>query len=123
MTPPDLDDLDMRLSDAIFRAEREIAGSQAADLAHRAVSLLEEQVARATSADTIETALARVGAVGAALRAGDWLRATLLADEFLEGASGQLCGELESQAAEADRGLQSVPEPDVVPVTFELSAA
>ena len=123
MTPPDLADLDMQLTDAIFRAEREGAGSPAADAAYGEVSVLEQRVARTMPADTIEGALARVGAVAAALRASDWLRATMLVDEYLRGASGDLRQELESLAKEADSGLRAVAEPDVVPVPFQLSAA
>ncbi len=67
---------------AILRAEHLPAGPEAA-LAFLEVSLLEESIARIISPDNLEGAIARQGAITAALSAGGWLRALTLAADYL----------------------------------------
>jgi hypothetical protein len=123
MAPDDLDDLNMRVTGAIFRAEHAALGSLIAEAAYREVSTLEEEIARQVGADEIEGALARVGAVTAALRAGDWLRAAQLAEAFSSDAPADLRDQLAGLAAEADAQSRAVAEPDVLPIVFDLRAA
>src|SRR5690606_32298445 len=74
----EIQDLNSRVSEAIFFAGRSAPDSQEAQDAYRRVSALEEQIARLTTPTDVDGAVARVGAVSAALRAGDWLRASRL---------------------------------------------
>lgn len=93
----DLDTLNLLVSEAILRAEAlsDLRAPGAAG-AHLDVSMLEEKIADLTSAETPQGALARQGAVGAAVLAGDRERAALLADRFCAevGASDAFCNEL-----------------------------
>ena len=86
--------LNMRVTEAIFRAEHETPGSPGADAAYRLVSELEEQLGELIPADQLQGALARVGAVTAALRANDSLRAAYLADLYTLGAPADLAEQL-----------------------------
>ena len=79
-----LDDLNTRVTAAIFHAEATTFGSPEYQIAYRQVSDLEGQIARVTAATDFEGVVARRGAVWAAVRAGDWLLASQLAEEFLE---------------------------------------
>ena len=97
-----LDDLNARVSAAIFRAERVDPDSPEAILAYREVSLLEEQIASRIPADEVQGAVARVGAVTAALDADDWPRAARLAESFIRGAPDDLAEELHALVREAE---------------------
>jgi hypothetical protein len=120
---PEIQDLNTRVSEAIFFAGRAAPGSQEAQEAYRQVSVLEERIACLTAATEVEGAVARVGAVSAALRAGDWLRASRLVDEFLAGAPDDVVAELRALDREAEEAAGAVDEPNVRPVHFELAAA
>ncbi len=124
MTPdPTLQNLNARISEEIFFAGRAAQGSMEAQSAYLRISALEEQIARLTAPDAVDGALARVGAVSAALRAGDWLRAARLVDEFMEDAPADVAEELRALGREADDAARVVQEPDVRPVRFHLEAA
>jgi hypothetical protein len=118
-----LDDLNMQVSAAIYRAEA-VPDGPAAEAAFREVSRIEEEIARLVPAQDLEGALARVGAVDAALRSGDWLRATLLAEVFAKDAHDtDLLEQLRALSERAEALALKVVEPQVQPVTFVLSAA
>lgn len=80
-----LDELYERVTGAIVRAERIV---EADSLAHRRayleVSELEDQIAKILPAGDPEGAVARRGAVRAAVTAGDILRAETLVSEYLD---------------------------------------
>jgi hypothetical protein len=118
-----LDELNQRVSEAIFRAEHEPEGTPEAEKAFREVSRLEEQIAQVMPVDDLQGAIARIGAVSAALRAGDWLRAERLADAYMTGAPADLVEQLREFAAEAERVASTFAEPDVRPIAFVLRAA
>ena len=67
----DLDDLNVRVTGAILRAERVPAGSTEAEEAFREVGRLEESIASITPPEELEGEIARLGAVTAALSAAD----------------------------------------------------
>lgn len=115
--------LNTRVSEEIFFAERAAPGSPEAQEAYRRVSALEELIARLTPPTDVDGVVARVGAVAAALRAGDWLRATRLVEEFLVGAPEDVATELRMLEREAEEAARSVDEPDVRPVHYVLAAA
>lgn len=119
----EIQDLNKRVSEAIFFAGRAAPGSQESQDAYRRVSALEEQIARLTTPIDVDGAVARVGAVSAALRAGDWLRASRLVEEFLVGAPNDVATELRELNREADESARLIDEPDVKPVRYELAAA
>lgn len=72
-----------KVTEAIARAEM-LAGTapEAAPAAHLEVSLLEEQIARLLPVDDEEGAIARRGAVRAAVAAGDMPRARWLVEVY-----------------------------------------
>lgn len=79
----DLDVLNLRTSEAIFRAEALTdLHAPGAEAAHLDVSMLEERIADRTSASVLEGVMARRGAVGAAVLAGDTARAETLVARF-----------------------------------------
>ncbi len=117
-----LNDLNERVTEAIFRAERAATDSVEADFLYREVSELEEQLAEITGPDTAEGVVARVGAVTAALDARDWVRASRLAEAFLAGAPADLAEELKRLLDEADEVGRAVAEPDVRPIVAVLEA-
>ena len=78
-----LDDLNRRVTNAIVLAESLPAGSRDAWEAFRDVSVLEESIATIVPPDHLEGEIARLGAVTAALSAGEPLRALQLAERFL----------------------------------------
>jgi hypothetical protein len=80
----DPSDLNRRVTSAIFRAEHLPEDSWEAQAAFHDVSILEEEIAGRTSAGVVEGAIAREGAVRAAMRAGEALRALSLAMRYLE---------------------------------------
>lgn len=119
----EMQDLNRCVSEAIFFAGRAAPGSQEAQDAYRRVSAIEEQIARLTTPTDVDGAVARVGAVSAALRAGDWLRASRLVEEFLVGVPDDVATELRELDREADASARLIDEPDVKPVRYELAAA
>ena len=117
-----LQELNMLVSGAIFRAEHCTPGTTEAEDAYREVSRLEEEIAHMVGHDALEGAVARVGAVDAALRAGDWLRAAALADLFATDAPAELQQQLRALGDEADEAAMGTIEPRVHPVPFVLAA-
>lgn len=121
-----LDELNHRVTNAIIRAESLSAGSREAWEAFHEVSVLEEAIALLAPPDDIEGEIARLGAVTAALSAGEPLRALQLAERFLsEGLALEVGAKLRQLANEADAELAraATNEPTVMPVTFTLRAA
>ena len=103
----DLVELNRRVTSAIFRAERFAEGSWEAQEAYREVSFIEEEIASLTGPAEAEGAVAREGAVHAAIEAGECLRALSLATRYLEedAAPAVLRAELEVLRAMADKAL------------------
>jgi hypothetical protein len=119
----DLRELNARVTSAIFRAEHLPPGSLEADLAFDEVSQVEAEIARRTTPDTVEGAIARRGAVTAARRAHDVLRALSLAETYLaEPAPAELGAELRVLRDQAEAEL-STRVANVRQVFFELHAA
>jgi len=77
-----LSDLNERVTAAILRAEHLPPGVEA-NLAFGEVSRIEEEIARLTTASSIEGDIARRGAITAALSAGEGLRALKLSEAYL----------------------------------------
>ena len=78
------DALNTLVSGAIWRAEQlETHGIRPASQAWAEVSSLEEELAKALPVAEAEGRIARRGAVRAALKAGDYARAHVLADGYL----------------------------------------
>jgi hypothetical protein len=120
-----LDELNRRVTNAIVRAESLPAGSQEAWEAFREVSALEESIATLVPSEDMEGEIARLGAVTAALSAGEPLRALLLAERFLaESLAPAIAEKLRQLVQEADAALVRAgsDEPTVMPVTFTLRA-
>lgn len=121
-----LDDLNHRVTNAIVRAERLPAGFRDAWEAFHEVIALEESIATLLPPDDIEGEIARLGAVTAALSAGEPLRALQLAARFLaENLAPEVAEKLRRLVKEADVELAraAADEPTVMPVTFTLRAA
>ena len=122
----DLDELNRQVTSAITRAAGLPRGSLEASAALHDVSRLEEAIARVTRPDDVEGEAARIGAVSAALDAGEALRAMLLAECFLqEGPGAETRRQLEQLLTEANEAV-TTPGATVLtvqPVTFELPAA
>lgn len=79
-----IDDLYPQVTDAILRAERlEDRGDPGMQTAYHEVSLIEEKITELLPASDPEGALARCGAVRAALVAGNLTRAQQLSGRFL----------------------------------------
>ena len=78
------DTLNTLVSGAIWRAEQlETRGIRPSSQAWAEVSSLEEELAKALPVSDAEGRIARRGAVRAALKAGDYTRAQILADGYL----------------------------------------
>src|SRR5258708_3825752 len=121
-----LDDLNSSVTNAILRAEALPPGSWLAERAFREVMDLEEEIATIVGAHTVDGEIARLGAVTAALSAGEALRARQLAERYLADAlSASARAKLEELAKEADADMQReiVDGPTVEPVRFNLRAA
>lgn len=119
---PEVRELNKKVTAAIFRAEHLPPGLEA-ELAFRDVSMIEEEIARLTSVDSLEGSVARRGAITGALSAGDWLRALGLAEAYLaEPPPATLAEELASLRDEAWNELSKADVPDVVQVPFQLVA-
>jgi hypothetical protein len=119
----DLAELNRRVTSAIFRAERLAQDSWEAQEAYREVSLLEEEIAGRTGPAELEGAIAREGAVRAAIRAGQHLRALSLATRYLEddATPADLRAELKALGAEADKALPDGAA-EVRPVRVHIAA-
>ena len=118
--------MNQRVTNAIIRAEGLPAGSQEAWAAVHDVSALEESIAMLAPPDDLEGEIARLGAVTAALNAGEPLRALQLAERFLaESLAPEIAEKLRQFVKEADAelGRAASNEPIVTPVTFTLGAA
>ena len=115
-----LDDLNNSVTSAILRAEALPAGSWAAQRAFREVADLEEEIATIVGARTVDGEIARVGAVAAALSAGEPLRAIQLAERYLDTLSDGARAKLEELAREADAEIQReiADGPSVEPIRF-----
>jgi hypothetical protein len=121
-----LDELNHRVTNAIVRAESLPAGSRDAWEAFHEVSVLEESIATLVPPDDLEGEIARLGAVTAALSAGEPLRALQLAERFFaESLAPEITEKLRQLVKEADTELvrEATNEPTVTPVTFTLRAA
>jgi hypothetical protein len=81
----ELEHLNASVSGAISRAEHAEPGTPEAESAYREVSHIEEAIAKLIPPDQVQGAVARVGAITAALSANDWLRAAQLADASARG--------------------------------------
>jgi hypothetical protein len=104
----DVDSLNTLVTGAIWRAEQlEDRGVESAALAWKEVSLIEEELADALAVSEPEGRIARRGAVGAALSAGDYARAASLAERYSgeEGAPKDLQSALRKMLDEDDRTL------------------
>jgi hypothetical protein len=119
----DRNELNRQVTSAIFRAERLPADSWEAQEAYRQVALLEELIAGQTSSTDIQGAIARQGAVTAAMRAGESLWAVSLATRYLEDDTlpPRVRAELAALRDEAERGLPGGVA-EVKPVRFRFAA-
>lgn len=79
----DLDDLYERVSAAIIQAESELETQPGRREAFLLISDLEDQIATLLPADELEGAIARRGAIRAAVRADDLPRAGMLLSKYL----------------------------------------
>lgn len=121
-----LDDLNARVTEAILRAERLPEGSDQALQAFREVGRIEEAIADATPADDLEGEIARLGAVTAALSAGEPLRALFLVDCYLsEAVSPEAAAKLEALRVQADIELTEIAAkmPPVRPIKYVVQEA
>ena len=121
-----LEELNRRVTNAIVRAESLPAGSRDAWEAFHEVSMLEQSIATLMPPDDLEGEIARLGAVTAALSAGESLRAQQLAERFLgERLVPEIAEKLRQLVKEADAELARAvaDEPMVTPVTFTVQNA
>ena len=121
-----LDDLNRAVTEAILRAEHLLPGSWEAQAAFREVSEIEEAIAAIVGAKDVEGEIARLGAVSAALSAGEPLRAAQLAECYSRDDLSDGCGtKVDELRKQADAEIQSaaIDSPEVRPVTFRLQAA
>jgi hypothetical protein len=121
-----LADLNESVTEAILRAEALAPGSWEAQTAFRDVSEFEEAIASIVSAKEVEGVIARLGAISAALSAGEPLRALQLADRYGGDDLGQKAqSKLSELKAEAESDIQRAVQKElsVEPVRFHLRAA
>ena len=120
----DLDDLNRSVTSAILRAEALPARSWEAERAFREVADLEEEIATIIGARTAAGEIARLGAVTAALSAGEPLRALQLGDRYLgDGLGDASRAKLRSLLNEADAEIERGASRNVDPIRFSLRAA
>ena len=122
----ELDDLNKSVTNAILRAEALKPGSWDAQHAFREVAELEEEIATIVGARVVDGEIARLGAVAAALSAGEPLRAIqlatrYLADQLSDSAQAKL-GELVNEA-NTELELGAADGPSVAQIRFQLRAA
>jgi hypothetical protein len=120
-----LDQLNRSVTGAILRAEALPTGSWEAESAFREVADLEEEIAAIDGARTAAGEIARLGAVTAALSAGEPLRALQLGERYRsdglsDGSRAKLAELLDEAVAEIERGAINA---NVDPVQFTLRAA
>jgi len=96
----DVQELNRQVTVAIFRAELAAAGTPEEETALLYVSDLEERLAQLLPANELQGAVARVGAVTAAIDAGDWLRAKRLIEMYRINAPADLAEDLQELAME-----------------------
>jgi len=87
--------LNSQVTVAIIHAEHLDPDSPETNKAFAEVSRIEEELASLLPTDCVEGALARLGAVTAAMDADDWPRASMLIGRFRVGAAANLANELE----------------------------
>lgn len=120
----DLADLNRRVTDAITLAEALSEGSAESMSAFGEVMRLEESIARTAPADSLEGELARLGAVAAALRARQHLRALQLGELYLaESPADDVSARLAAMIADAQAQIDDAEDPTVEPVRFRLPTA
>jgi hypothetical protein len=122
----DLNELNRSVTAAILRAEALPSGSWEAQRAFREVADLEEEIATIVGAHTVDGEIARLGAITAALSAGEPLRAIQLGERYpADALSDSARRTLEALLKEADEELQRgvVDAPSVEPIRFNLRAA
>ncbi len=122
----DLDNLNKSVTHAILQAEAFPRGSWEAQHAFREVADLEEEIATIAGAGVVEGDIARLGAVTAAMSAGEPLRAIqlggrYLADELSDSARAKLEELVDEANAEIER--EAVDGPSVAAIRFSLRAA
>ncbi|MBN2196314.1 MAG: hypothetical protein JW751_26105 [Polyangiaceae bacterium] len=120
-----LEDLMKSVTNAILRAETFPADSWEAQHEFREVAELEEEIATIVGAQTIDGEIARLGAVTAALSAGEPLRAIHLAQRYrIDVLSDAIRAKLDSlvheAVAEIERNTAGVTI--VEPVRFRVRA-
>jgi hypothetical protein len=120
-----LAELNRRVTDAITIAEGIPKDSPESWTAFREVSMLEEEIARLTSADDVEGEIARLGAVAAALSANEPLRAVQIGQRYLaEDLAADIKSKLAAMLDEANKAISTLAEDlTVQPVKFTLEAA
>lgn len=122
----DLAELNRSVTSAIIRAEALPPGTWEAQRAFREVADLEEEIATIVGARTAAGEIARLGAITAALSAGEPLRALQLGQRYLaDGLSEGSRTKLLEFLAEADAeiGRDVIAAPNVEPVRYILHAA
>ena len=122
----DLAELNRSVTSAIIRAEALLPGTWEAQRAFREVADLEEEIATIIGARTAAGEIARLGAITAALSAGEPLRALQLGERYLaDGLSEGSRAKLRELLAEADAeiGRDAISAPHVSPVRYSLHAA
>jgi hypothetical protein len=111
---------------AILRAEALAPGSWETERAFRYAAELEEGIAAIAGANTVQGEVARLGAVAAAMCAGDLVRAVQLAEcylaEVLSDRSRAKLQELRDEG-EAQIARAALSAPNVEPVAFILPEA
>ena len=122
----DLAELNRSVTNAIIRAEALPPRTWEAQRAFREVADLEEEIATIIGARTAAGEIARLGAITAALSAGEPLRALQLGERYLaDGLSEGSRAKLRELLAEADAeiGRDAISAPHVSPVRYSLHAA
>lgn len=121
-----LEELNHSVTSAILRAEALKANSWEAQRAFREVADLEEEIATIVGARTAAGEIARLGAVTAALSAGEPLRALQVGERYVaDGLSAGARAKLDQLLAEAEADIvrRAADAPNVDPVRFTLRAA
>ena len=122
----DLAELNRSVTIAILGAEALPPGTWEAQRAFRQVADLEAEIATIIGARTAAGEIARLGAVTAALSAGEPLRALQLGDRYLaDGLSDGSKVRLELLLDEAEAEIERIAAaaPNVDPIGFHLRAA
>ncbi len=121
-----LDELNATVTGAILRAESLPSDSWEAQAAFRFVADLEEEIATVVGAHTVEGEIARLGAISAALSAGEPLRALQFAERYRTDAlAPAVRAKLDQLVRDAEDDVQRIlgETPQVEPRRFTLRAA